>query len=485
MPFILVFLLSFICLHPAATADANPADYLLIQPYWQLGKESSSSSPDNQSFELLYGTSPEQKDNTQVEWQRKAECTWQSTKEDQQSPPLKSHNGPSIVMHKVRISGLKAAEELNYRLKDKTKNNIFFSGSFQANKDSGSAYKFVVFGDCGANSRGQRHLAYRLFQEAPDFVHLTGDLVYSHGRISEYLDKFFPIYNGTKAGPMDGGPLMSSTLFTATAGNHDVWLGSLGLSGNLKEFSDGLAYFQFWSQPLNGPIPPSKKQYPPIIADTTAKKAFLASTENRFPQMTNFSFDYANSHWTVLDGNGYTNWNEKSMRAWLEADLAKAKSAKWKFVAFHQPGFSVGGSHFKEQRMRLICDILEKNNVDVVFNGHAHSYQRTYPLNFKAAKTKTLPLSDGTVPGDFDLDKDFDGIKVRNKKGIIYIVTGCGGAALTGGKLAKHPKDWPPFIAKYIAGIHSYTLCKVEGGDLTIKQIAEDGSELDSFRISK
>ena len=32
--------------------------------------------------------------------------------------------------------------------------------------------------------------------------------------------------------------------------------------------------------------------------------------------------------------------------------------------------------------MRVIAPILEANHVDIVFSGHVHNYQRSFPLTF-------------------------------------------------------------------------------------------------------
>ena len=56
--------------------------------------------------------------------------------------------------------------------------------------------------------------------------------------------------------------------------------------------------------------------------------------------MANFSFDYGNAHWVVLDSNPYADWTDSALREWVERDLARAKGATWKFVAFHHPGFN-------------------------------------------------------------------------------------------------------------------------------------------------
>ena len=40
--------------------------------------------------------------------------------------------------------------------------------------------------------------------------------------------------------------------------------------------------------------------------------------------------------------------------------------------------------------MRLLAPMLEAGKVDVVFNGHVHNYQRSYPLRFVPDKQGTL-----------------------------------------------------------------------------------------------
>ena len=69
-----------------------------------------------------------------------------------------------------------------------------------------SPFRFVVFGDCGANTKEQKAVAYQAFRVQPNFVMITGDIVYSRGRISEYREKFWPIYNADGASPSQGAP---------------------------------------------------------------------------------------------------------------------------------------------------------------------------------------------------------------------------------------------------------------------------------------
>ena len=57
--------------------------------------------------------------------------------------------------------------------------------------------------------------AYRTALARPDFVMVAGDLVYYKGRLSEYLEKFFLIYNSDRLAPSAGAPLLRSTPIAA------------------------------------------------------------------------------------------------------------------------------------------------------------------------------------------------------------------------------------------------------------------------------
>ena len=174
---------------------------------------------------------------------------------------------------------------------------------------------------------------------------------------------------------------MRSVPFIAAPGNHDTAL------ANYLRFPDALAYFLYWDQPLNGPLAPPEaaKAAHTLTGSTAAQPIFLAGAGTRYPRMANFSFEYGNSHWTVLDANRYMDWSNPFLREWLTKDLAAAQSATWRFVAFHQPGFNSSKEHFAEQSMRQLSPIFEAAHVDIVFAGHVHNYQRSFPLTFVPA----------------------------------------------------------------------------------------------------
>lgn len=253
---------------------------------------------------------------------------------------------------------------------------------------------------------------------------------------------------------------------------------------DFNRFDDALGYFLVWSSPLNGPLKQSTGANFPTIAGAEARLAtFTHGAGKRYPQMANYSFDFGNTHWIVLDGNHYMNWSDPELRKWVADDLAKAKNAKWKFATFHQPAFSLDMYHREEQRMRLICEELEKGGVDIVFAGHAHNYQRSYPLHFKATTGKVN--RNGTVDGTIILDKKFDNTAKTKPDGIIHIVTGAGGARLYSSTSSKEVMEMGDFLTKVHNDDHSYTVCKSDGGTLTVSQITDQGKQIDKFVLKK
>jgi 3',5'-cyclic AMP phosphodiesterase CpdA len=359
---------------------------------------------------------------------------------------------------------------------------VVFGSDATAPKAGQTPFRFVVFGDCGANTKEQKAVAYQAYRERPDFVMITGDIVYNRGRISEYRENFWPVYNANDASPSLGAPLMRSTLFLAAPGNHDI------ASRDLAAYPDGLAYFLVWRLPQNGPSGEDGSSLVPRLAGPTAgQKAFRDAAGLSYPRMANYSFDYGNAHWTVLDANPYVDWSDPSLRAWVRSDLSAAARATWRFVACHQPAFNSAQKHSDEQNMRVLTDVFEEGKVDVVFCGHVHNYQRTLPLHFVPEKRPGgQPLRQkGLIPGRWTLDRSYDGQKSTRPDGVIYLITGAGGASLYNPEQQDQPSSWQEFTHKFISKVHSLTVAEVDGSRLTVRQVSLDGAELDRFVITK
>jgi hypothetical protein len=392
------------------------------------------------------------------------------------SDPIAPH-----LVYRARITGIIPGSEFRYRVLKA--GQPVFESTARARKSASQPFRFVLFGDCGQGTPEENAVAYQAYVSKPDFLFIPGDIVYSSGRISEYRTRFFPSYNAEDASPSLGAPLLRSVVFIAAPGNHDTDL------RNYQRFPDALAYFLYWDQPLNGPLAPAGavKAGHVLTGSIDAQPAFLEAAGPRYPRMANFSFDYGNAHWTVLDANTYMDWSNPSLREWLNKDLAAASSATWRFVTFHQPGFNSSKQHFEEQGMRALSPIFEANHVDVVFSGHVHNYQRSFPLTFepKPQPDGALTGPKGQVDGDWKLDKAFGDGSTAKPHGVIYIVSGAGGAELYNPEQQNDPGSWQPFTDKFISQEHSMSVVDVDGKTFRLKQVSDAGKELDAFRIAK
>ena len=120
--------------------------------------------------------------------------------------------------------------------------------------------------------------------------------------------------------------------------------------------------------------------------------------------------------------------------------------------------------------------MFEKYKVNIVWSGHVHNYQRSFPMKYDAS-TPDRPV--------FLFDRKFDGAKNTKTSSPIYIVTGAGGAGLYNAEQQANPADWQPFTAKYVADRHSFTFVEARGEELTVRQIAANGDEVDRFVLTK
>jgi predicted phosphodiesterase len=351
-----------------------------------------------------------------------------------------------------------------------------------ARKKPDQKQHFVVMGDIAAGTPGQRAIAYQVQQNKPDFVFVTGDIVYSRGRISEYREKFFPVYTAAQPSLETGGNLLANTLWIAAPGNHDT------ATFDVEKYPDAQAYYQYWRLPRNGPaLSFPGANVPRLTGPQSDIDAIVAATNGNFPRQSMYSFDYGNAHWTVLDMNQFVDWTDQALRDWVLRDLQSAANAQWRFVALHQPGFNSSKAHFNEQQMRLLADVFEQGKADVVWAGHVHNYQRSFPMKFVVQKQpdgKFMALN-RNVAGNWQLDKSFDGLKQTRPNGVIYIVTGAGGAGLYNPEQENQADSWQPFTDKFIARVHSFTSVEIDGKHMLIRQMSQDGKVLDRFEVTK
>lgn len=175
-----------------------------------------------------------------------------------------------------------------------------------------------------------------------------------------------------------------------------------------------------------------------------------------------YSYKYGNAEFFVLDTNTGRDITEKGEQfRWLEKALA-ASDARWKFCYHHHPAYCSDdddyGNSWKgptksgDVRVREFVRLYEKYGVDVVFNGHVHVYERTWPIR---------------------------GGKVEQKGGVTYVTTGGGG-----GKLENFAPT-PAFFKQEFRSDFHFCYATVHQGTFNLKAFDHEGRLFDQFTLKK
>ncbi|MDH7459931.1 metallophosphoesterase [Chitinophagaceae bacterium 26-R-25] len=461
-----------ICLNASAQIK-NP---FLVNPYLQTGYH-----PTANSLQLLWQSNDENADWSITYMPASGKG---KTINNISFKKIAVANVPAHRLYEVLLDGLKEGSLFEYTvLRNK---EVVFSTSAHAPKAYNQPFNFVVFGDVGAGSKEAKNVADAVYKANTDLVLIPGDIVYEDGLAREYTDHFWPIYNAARP-DSSGMPIMSRSLFVAATGNHDAD------TRDLDKSPDALAYYYYWQQPLNGPECKEGSGLVPLLkANDTNRNAFIEAAGKAYPSMTNFSYNYGNAHLLIIDADNYIDVTDTALTNWISRDLEAAKNYEWKFVMYHHPGFNSSVEHYEQQQTRLLAPIFEKEKVDVVFSGHVHNYQRSYPLTFQP-QGRGVQLLGGRdnksprgklVSGFWKNDLTYDGKANTKPNGVIYLVTGAGGQELYDPK-QQHEKDtWQGFTYKLISQMHSFTLACIDGKKLTVSQLTSDGKEIDQFVIT-
>jgi predicted phosphodiesterase len=468
--FVSAFCLLFI------TLNGQQPDFF-VKPYLQIGKKASP-----QSLQLLWHTTATN-DAWKAEYKNSNSNDWLKAT-TQTSTKIAVAGIDPFLVYSTSFTLLSPGTQFIYRVLKNDK--IVFTAEAKALKAPEQSYRVSITGDIAAGTKAAGRIANGIYNSKPDLVAIAGDIVYSQGLIAEYKTKYWPVYNKDDD-DSTGAPILRSIPMIAAVGNHDA------LTRDLDRYPGALAYYHFWEQPLNGPDGKEGGSLVPVLKASDAnRKAFLDGAGEKYPQMTNFSFDYGNAHWTVLDSNPYVEWSDSLLKDWVIKDLANAQNASWRFVLLHHPGFNSSRAHYEQQQMRLLSPIFEKGNVDVVFAGHVHNYQRSYPMTFVPDGTGVPMVGNSdnirrgrVVNGRWTLDKDFNGKRKTKPKGVIYIVTGAGGQGLYNPEQTTDKDSWQKFTVKFESRVHSFTVMDVKGKTLTLRQVDINGKEVDKIKITK
>jgi 3',5'-cyclic AMP phosphodiesterase CpdA len=253
-----------------------------------------------------------------------------------------------------------------------------------------------VIGDVGRGDQAQYDTARQMVawrERFPfEFVIMLGDNIYPPHTPDDYRRKFEEPY-----APL----LKAGVTFHAAIGNHD---------------DDGQVNY--------GPFNMGGKRYYTFRKSET-RLAGLAGAGVRFFVLDSRSFDPA-------------------QRAWLDGELAASGTA-WKIAYMHHPLYTSGRYRVSARTLRVAIEpLLVARDVDVVFSGHEHFYERIHPQH-----------------------------------GISYFISGSGGALRL-----RDIRRSRLTAAGYDLDCH-FMLIEVSGDDLHFQAITREGRTVDAGVITR
>ena len=243
-------------------------------------------------------------------------------------------NHEGNVFNEVGLDNLKPDTRYNYTIY--SNGYVLAEGQdyhFTTSPDNKKTpFTFYALGDIGANPNWgfARKPAARITELAqkPDFGLGLGDIVYPKGESANYDNHLFKPFQ----------EVFKNTPFYPVAGNHD-WL-----SDPEKNFD------KEWSLPNN-------ERY--------------------------YSFSYSNALFIGLDSSNGGFYEKEKQLIWLKETLTNNKgNYEWIVVFLHHSGKTCT---YKPNYNHVIefYEVFAKFKVDIVLNGHAHTYERLKPYDYK------------------------------------------------------------------------------------------------------
>ncbi len=188
------------------------------------------------------------------------------------------------------------------------------------------------------------------------------------------------------------------------------------------------------------------------------KKQFtLPNNGVRGIQETNYYIDFQGVRFIFLNSNERI----RDQAKWLEQILA-SNTNKWIVASFHHPIFSASTGRDNSQLRKQWKPIFDKYRVDIVLQGHDHTYTRG----------RVQPYEQNLLSGQ----------NVKDATGTVYVVS------VSGAKMYKVKPGWEQYEAlRDRVGVNKqlFQVISIDDNKLFYKSYTADGELFDAFDLVK
>jgi 3',5'-cyclic AMP phosphodiesterase CpdA len=315
--------------------------------------------------------------------------------------------------HTVQFEDLKPATKYAYRVGDGVNWSEWFQ--FSTAEQNAEQFSFIYFGDAQNDLRSKWSRVIReAFSDAPKakFMLHAGDLVNRAEADAEWGEWFGA-----------GHWLNAMMPSLAIPGNHE--------QAKLEDGTRRLSHHwrpQF-ALPENGP---------------------------EGLEETCFTFEYGNTLFVGLNSN-----EDYGVQAEWLADVLEKNDKKWVVCSFHHPVYSTGKDRDNAALRTAWKPIFDKYKVDLVLQGHDHTYGRT------GLETPLVTI-DNVPTGVTNVDQE---------TGTVYVVS------VSGPKM--YELNRKEFMVRAAAGTQLYQIITIDGDSLTFEARTAVGEVYDQFQLKK
>jgi predicted MPP superfamily phosphohydrolase len=129
-----------------------------------------------------------------------------------------------------------------------------------------------------------------------------------------------------------------------------------------------------------------------------------------------YSFTWENTYFICLDNNNNIETGSPQVK-WLEGELKKAAKYKFRIVYMHIPPYSSKKHGDDEMIQTHLVPLFDKYGVNLVFCGHEHGYEVSYPMkaNKKADKGTIYVISAGGGQFLYDVEKESEWSRIDKR----------------------------------------------------------------------